>query len=90
MDTTFIVSFLSSPHLYFDGMPISRSKTLMLADDSHEFLRVLIDQLCEDLKDIPRCKENKIREASEMSSTTCRSNPKQTTGGEGTWLIVHQ
>jgi ubiquitin carboxyl-terminal hydrolase 2/21 len=38
----------------------------MLTDDSHEFLRVLIDQLCEDLKDVPLCKENKIQEASEI------------------------
>ncbi|KAL9183657.1 hypothetical protein ACHAXT_004513 [Thalassiosira profunda] len=33
--------------------------------DSHEFLRVLIDQLCEDLKDLARCKANQIRELTE-------------------------
>ncbi|KAL7542623.1 hypothetical protein ACHAWF_007214 [Thalassiosira exigua] len=33
--------------------------------DSHEFLRILIDQLCEDLKDTTRCAQNRIREATE-------------------------
>ena len=34
--------------------------------DSHEFLRVLIDLLCDDLKDSARCQENKaIRQATE-------------------------
>ncbi|KAL7539991.1 hypothetical protein ACHAXR_009777 [Thalassiosira sp. AJA248-18] len=33
--------------------------------DSHEFLRVLIDLLCEDLKDTGSCQDNRIREATE-------------------------
>mmetsp|Transcript_40514 Transcript_40514/g.85032 ORF Transcript_40514/g.85032 Transcript_40514/m.85032 type:complete len:591 (-) Transcript_40514:1603-3375(-) len=33
--------------------------------DSHEFLRVLMDQLCEDLKDHVRCRENQIRDKTE-------------------------
>eukprot|EP00579_Thalassiosira_antarctica_P018507 CAMPEP_0201946990 /NCGR_PEP_ID=MMETSP0903-20130614/54706_1 /ASSEMBLY_ACC=CAM_ASM_000552 /TAXON_ID=420261 /ORGANISM="Thalassiosira antarctica, Strain CCMP982" /LENGTH=551 /DNA_ID=CAMNT_0048490111 /DNA_START=149 /DNA_END=1804 /DNA_ORIENTATION=+ len=33
--------------------------------DSHEFLRVLIDQLCDGLKDHARCQDNRIRQATE-------------------------
>lgn len=41
------------------------SLSIKRADDSHEFLRMLIDQLCNDFKDPAGCRENQICEAME-------------------------
>ncbi len=45
---------------------ISNNSSLDFLDDSHEFIRVLIDKLCGDLKDEARCRENKILKVAEI------------------------